>query len=1066
MCFGAAASLWMFAQTAGGGDHLLQLAQANDPRLRATVRERPSDARLAVNGAIAAVLSAKTQRARLDHMAAARRLADALATEWLDPFFHAQIARAAAMSLPRARSKLLADSLRREGGRVLASNGVSAALQMWRQSLTLAQTAGDSASFAASLSNMGAAFLRVDAIDSAYRYLTRARDIARAIGDRWVEANALGALAATEEARRDLRSARSLSAQSLALRRRIGDFRGEAADYNNLGLLHEALNDRASARQAYQRSLGIARQRGYAEAEAISLSNLGNLAVLSASYDDAAQHYRDAVLLDRRIGNRLAEARVLHNWGLLDLRRGNPTAAQAHLLEALALYAAMDAVERVEVQEDLTAAYILAGDPMAAIARLREEERSARAPDPLTLASLARIRADLALEFNRIDEAGRAYDEAEKLALRQGDTAGSAAAAKGRGFVLSLQGDNAGAARVLERVTEHELGGGDTTQAAFTRLLTASALADRDAGLARTRIHESLRAFRLLHDTVGQAMGLTQLAEMDDQAGAINAARGGYQRALGLLARLDLPVLTWGIRTELGRNLLHAGQSKLAVQELRRAVRDVERLSNGVMFAARRADYLTDKWEPYGELAVAENRIGNSSAAFEVSERLRARQLLDALASVPDQSPHGAASDPLVTREKQLRRAIEWLSTGAEQGAGGHYFALRDESVARNNARALERAKFEYAGVLDELIERSPRYAEAVRARPLGWEAVAKRIEPQEAVVEYLVTDSASVAFVVTRRSLRVIELPTGRKPLADAIELARVMLDRPPTQRSADEWRAPLTRLHDLLFRPLERTGVLDRITSIVIIPHAELHYLPFAALVDRSDGRFLVDHYELSYAPSASVWAGRSERAQIIRPQGILTIAPRNRSLLGARREVAAIERIYRRAAHVASDRDATQSKFRAIASNFDIIHVATTGVLDSRHPLFSYLNLAPDSKDDGRLFVHQIFGLNLRARLVVLSACETALGAGKRSAVPAGDEWVSLVRAFFQAGAQTVLATLWQVDDRATGHLMESFYEHLAQTGSTRRALSLVQRAAITQQATAHPYFWAGFTFNERR
>jgi CHAT domain-containing protein len=100
------------------------------------------------------------------------------------------------------------------------------------------------------------------------------------------------------------------------------------------------------------------------------------------------------------------------------------------------------------------------------------------------------------------------------------------------------------------------------------------------------------------------------------------------------------------------------------------------------------------------------------------------------------------------------------------------------------------------------------------------------------------------------------------------------------------------------------------------------------------------------------------------------------------------------------------------------------------------------------------------------VVLSACETALGAGKRSAVPAGDEWVSLVRAFFQAGAQTVLATLWQVDDRATGHLMESFYEHLAQTGSTRRALSLVQRAAITQQATAHPYFWAGFTFNERR
>jgi CHAT domain-containing protein len=1064
MRFEVAATLLVFAQATNPSESLLQLAQTNDPALRRVVREQPGDARLALNQAIGAALSAATSREKSDHMTTARRLADAFATEWLDPFSRAQIGRAAAMSPTEARSKLLADSLRREGGRVLMSDGIPAAMKIWRRSVAFAKSAGDSASLAASLGNMGAGFLRAGAADSAIHYLTRARAVSRAVGDRWVEANALGALAAAAKIRGDFPSARTLTVQSLSLRGQIGDFRGEAADYNNIGLLNEAINDRASARKAYMRSLTIARERGFPAAAAISLNNLGNLAVMTAAYDDAARYYGESVLLHRRVSNRLDEARVLHNWGLLELRRGNPTAAQRHLLEALARY---PATERGTVREDLTTAYILAGDPMAALRQLEAAERSISTADPLTIASIARTRADLAMEFNRHDEARREYGRAETLSLRYGDSAGSAAAAKGRGVLLNLEGDNTAAARLLERVTESELGAGDATQAAFTRLLAASALANSDSALARVRVGESLRAFYRLRDTIGQAVALGQLADLDVRSGDVRAAQRGYTRALDLLARRDLPVFTWTIRAELGRNLLYSGESGVAVRELRRAVKDIERLTSGVVFAARRSDFLTDKWEPYGDLVVAERRVGDDAAAFEVSERMRARQLLDALSRAPEKGGQAPAADTLVTREKQLRRAIEWLSGEAERKRNRLDSTVRRESLTGRDASvALERAKAEYASLLDELTERAPSYAEGIRARALGWKEVAERLDPHEALVEYMITDSVSVAFVVTGESLRVLELPIGRKSLAGTIELTRAMLDRLPAPKDAEVWRAPLTRLHDLLIRPLLNARALDGVSSLVIIPHADLHYLPFAALVDRTDGRFLVDRYDLSYSPSASVWARRTGRALIARQRGILAVAPRGRLLIGANQEIAAIQRIYGPAARVLRNRDATQSHFRAIASNFDMIHIATTGVLDSRHPLFSYLNLDPDQNDGGRLFVHEIFGLNLPARLVVLSACETALGAGKRSAVPTGDEWVSLVRAFFQAGAQTVVATLWQVDDRATARLMESFYQDLEQNSSPRRALSVAQRAVSRRPVTAHPYFWAAFTFNEQR
>ena len=118
----------------------------------------------------------------------------------------------------------------------------------------------------------------------------------------------------------------------------------------------------------------------------------------------------------------------------------------------------------------------------------------------------------------------------------------------------------------------------------------------------------------------------------------------------------------------------------------------------------------------------------------------------------------------------------------------------------------------------------------------------------------------------------------------------------------------------------------------------------------------------------------------------------------------------------------------------------------------PLSSALLLVPGGGEDGRLEVRELFGLDLHARLVVLSACETGLGALSR-----GDELVGLQRAFLYAGTPAVITTLWKVDDRASYELMRAFYDRLSGLGATE-ALRQAQRE--TMRTFPHPFAWAAF------
>ena len=117
-----------------------------------------------------------------------------------------------------------------------------------------------------------------------------------------------------------------------------------------------------------------------------------------------------------------------------------------------------------------------------------------------------------------------------------------------------------------------------------------------------------------------------------------------------------------------------------------------------------------------------------------------------------------------------------------------------------------------------------------------------------------------------------------------------------------------------------------------------------------------------------------------------------------------------------------------------------------------MFSYLLLYPSGNNDGQLTVHEVFGIDLRSRLVILSACQTGLGDISR-----GDELVGLSRAFIYAGTPSIIVSLWSLADEPTAELMIQFHKHLKNMPAYE-ALTLAQREMIKN--LKHPYYWAPF------
>ena len=493
---------------------------------------------------------------------------------------------------------------------------------------------------------------------------------------------------------------------------------------------------------------------------------------------------------------------------------------------------------------------------------------------------------------------------------------------------------------------------------------------------------------------------------------------------------------------------------------------------------------------------------GFQARALEVSERARARSLLEMMlggASGGAGGPEGALLDQ--TRDLQRRLGVKARALDAAQRA-------RNEALVASLRRDIDELSDQLA-LLDGRMRRARSSGSiAASPEPLTLSAIrAEVLDQQTILVEYVLSDPSSYAFVVSREAIAGHRL-APRKTIEDAAAALQKAIAVPPAtspgRRAALD--AAAESLGDLLLGPVR--GVAPGRRLLIVAP-GMLQQIPFAALTVPGASQRLIDRNEIVQAPSASVVAA-SRRARASRPPPARAVAifadpvydaadprvvraraapPQGKegadepvtllgravsSLQGAddrsglsrlpftRREAEAIAALAPPGSvRVATGFGATLAAVTDPSlADYRIVHFATHGLLDARTPELSGLifSLVDETGAplEGYLRLRDLGRLHLNADLAVLSGCETGLG---RSV--GGEGVIGLTRGFTLAGARAVVASLWKVDDLATADLMERFYrgllvQHLPAPAALRQA----QRQMAASETWSDPYDWAGF------
>jgi len=1042
---------------------LAQVKSHNAASLVANTRLDPDTLRDALSPALAAIARARTSAERQAQLARARQLADAYLAAWKDSFLVRQVAQFEARTPQARRTRVVADSFRLAGNVALGREGVPRAMQLWRESLKRATTIRDAGVAAPTLVSIGAGFYRSEQFDSATSYLEKGKTLAVRIGDFRTQGNALGILASISKDRGDLSRAARLYADASTMRARSGDSRGIAADQNNLGLIARERGEFRTAARAFKRALAINRRD---KRFALVALNLGNLAGVASDVSDYARSdslFRLALNLQRSSGDRAETAFMLQEFGRLQTRRGDYSQASATFAEALRIHEESGAsADAISLRAELAALQTAIGHPEEALTTLKTGERQADAggASGVVRAGLALAHADLAISLGAFGEADSHYLRAERLYTSAGDQSGRANARYGRALLLHLRGENDRSLQLLLDARPGPVSANDRRSAALTQLLVSNVQqAKGDLVAASRTLHDAAKSLHALDDFVGEAAALQLMGSLALREGLVARAEKFYRRGLMQLGSRQATDVRWRLHAGIGQALRQRGELDESAAAFRTAIAIAERTASRVGPPERRYGFLADKWGTYADLALLEQTRGHSAEAFAISERLRARQLVDMLGRGRIAAPRVSA-----VQEQDYRRRVaeitQRLEVESSSGFREPVMSLQSRQALRVQLNA---AQQDYSRLLAEVGERDPNYARLVSGTTLSARVVSSHMKRDEVLLEYLLGDSACTVFVVTRDTVAAISLQMSHESLAGIIDFSRRAAGQPSGAETA-LWRAPYRRLHRELIDPVEQAGFLKGKRRLVIVPHAELHFVPFAALIQQGRrDQFLVERFDIAYAPSATAWVQLATRRFKPVSRKVLALAPHADRLPASRREVRAIGDIYGQQATVRLGPHASERAMRADLPSAGTLHLATFGVLNRHNPLFSFVQLAPGPGDNGRLEVNKVFGLGLSGQLVVLSACQTALGAGANEDVPPGDDWIGLMQAFLQGGASSVVASLWPVDDSATALLMERFHRRLAANRPADAALAEAQREILRRPETSAPFYWAGFVMN---
>jgi CHAT domain-containing protein len=781
--------------------------------------------------------------------------------------------------------------------------------------------------------------------------------------------------------------------------------------YEYIGLYEEALVAYAAAEGRY-RVLGMTERLGEI------LDNRGAILLLLGRGKEALAAHEAAAAIFAAAGLTLSHAKALSNIGeanrqLADYRRS------------------LDAFER---------------------ARRLYESLGALADKGLLLIDTA----GAYLELNLYAEALAAYQKAHALLRHTGMVHDRARTLWGIGSTLIARSEFEEAETALVEAADLFAAADNAPLLSGVMLEQAALQAARgDHGAAVATVRRALSLVSERDWSVQRVYAHLRLADLllpDD-----SEAESHLLEASRLAERLALPHLRYRLNERLGSLRRLQGRDEEARVLLEAAVDEIERLRGTVAHETMRASFLRDKTTAYEELLklhLASGGDEDSHSAFAIAERAKSRALVDLLTGVV-QGSATLADDAVEGRIRDLQSDLN-VTYGRMFGGTDDDMPLPD---LRGRAVELERE-------ISQLRLRAAATSDLF-APPAASDSL-QHLPSDVTLLAYHLVGDEIVTFFHAQGGIRVVRNPGSAATVARLLQQLDVQWDRLGTGREFAErhmallersTQRVLTSLYEELIEPLEPLleETVDRTSDrteasrkLVIVPHGLLHRVPFHALFD--GGSYLLERFEVSYAPSAKVYSLCQGRI----PRGFdkaLVLGVADPSIPAVAEETQAVVK-HLPAAELLSDQQATVEALRLKVPGCGVLHLACHGMFRVDNPMFSSLKVG-----DGWLAASDVIRLDLEGALVTLSACESG-----RNEIYAGDELMGLTRAFLGAGATTLVASLWLVQDETTAELMENWYEHLSQ--GVGRATALRNAQLALKDRFPHPYYWAPFVLIGRR
>ena len=872
------------------------------------------------------------------------------------------------------------------------------------------------------------------------------------LGRKSLQANFLTNIGLTQSALGKPQPAIEYLRRGLAIHEELKEKDDVAQTLENIGNVHYDQGDYALASEFYQRSLKwIESPTAYAG----HLLKIAKTEYEQGNDEAAIGFYAEAASKLESAGDKQGIGYAMHNIANIYYSQGNYAQALTYYRRCLAAEKEAGTPQGVAgALQGIGLIHSLDGNHALALEAYREN-LSVVEPliDKANIAAAWQKVGGAYFSLNQLDQALEAFQKALALREQGGDVQETANALIDLGVTYASKGDFTAALDVYQRA-----------KALFESTNNARGFASADSALSFATV--------LLNESM---VSYTQ----KDYAKTIEQV----DKAAALAKQFGDPDLFWQARYRAGKAQYQCGNLELARQAFVEAIATVETLR-----PQRKRGYeprfYESKLAPYQAMVDVAISEGKGNEAFDYAERAKSRALTGVL-----QSAKVWITKTVTPREREQERKfltdLALFNTRIQRE-----MERQDPNKVRLNdlAEKLRKAQKDYAAFRDRLFARRPRL-KTLRGegKPLdASRAAALLTDPETALLDFVETDENVYLFAFSKTggrarsrqpasSLKIYVIGVDRGDL-----YARVTRFQDAIASRSDDAQAQARELYDLLLKPAQKQIAAQK--HLIITPDAVSWNLPFQAL-RAEDGRYLIENYAVSYAPSPTALGAISTlRARprprrttppsllaLINPALSPTIETRVKSILpdeqpgqtpDAQTEVDELSKLYgERRVAVLVGPGASEDRMKAEAGKYDLLHLDVRSVLNETAPLFSFAALSSnaEAKEDGALEVREIFDLDLKSDLAVISASELAWPKAGAMRSMTGLTW-----AWFVAGCPATVVSRWRCDESSDLALefhrrIKSSWRKESKAGTWQAAV----RQSLSREERRHPYFWAGFS-----